>query len=449
LFEFLFNNAPAVVEEIKATYVDTMSRIFHSSFKSYYASLLKVQSPGPVKEDVIAIDLAVLSSLKSASSIYVHDLQHLDAEVVSTLSKRKLALGKADTPQSMPHVLLSSNQLIYFEEIFRSVQKHLVHTAASEYLFVADFFLATSTDLFNQIFARTLSLCLENLENYLYQSADPVALMLMIRVTQENRATLKVNCLKGYFDHVNMLLWPQFKRLFDSNLKSMIAPNVCTRLGVSAVGYGAHFVSIRYAEFASTIYALGQILNPPDEMLHHNLVKLRQTFISLLDELASKSSHKVLSTEKGKAIFRVNNFDAILTCFSKTSHGVNPDDTSHFEDQLSQATTVYIEEELQLAFGPLIAFMKAEEENVDHSMDLKDITTEFSMSWKSNLNHLNTSAQNYFQSSTVSTDIVKQMLSQFLLYYARFQEAVKKKEGGDLVLVTIHDIMKEMKTYGR
>ena len=50
---------------------------------------------------------------------------------------------------------------------------------------------AQIADLFNGVFARTLSLCLENLENYLFGCHDTVALLLMIRTTAAHRAVMR------------------------------------------------------------------------------------------------------------------------------------------------------------------------------------------------------------------------------------------------------------------
>ena len=84
------------------------------------------------------------------------------------------------------------------------------------------FFVTPSRDVFNNIFTKTLSLVLENLENYLFNSHDAIGLLLMIRLTHANRKIMKergVNVLDNLFDRINMLLWPRLKNVFDNNLK--------------------------------------------------------------------------------------------------------------------------------------------------------------------------------------------------------------------------------------
>lgn len=79
-----------------------------------------------------------------------------------------------------------------------------------------------SLETFNQIFARTLSLCIENLESYLSTCCDCIGLLLMIKITHAHSMVMqrrRVPVLDSFFDRVNMLLWPRFKAAFDNNLK--------------------------------------------------------------------------------------------------------------------------------------------------------------------------------------------------------------------------------------
>ena len=72
-----------------------------------------------------------------------------------------------------------------YEAIFRSVMKHLMDSATNEYLFGLDFFKDRSFETFNQIFAKTVSLVLENLENHLFNCHDAIGLLLMIKVVDD------------------------------------------------------------------------------------------------------------------------------------------------------------------------------------------------------------------------------------------------------------------------
>jgi hypothetical protein len=80
------------------------------------------------------------------------------------------------------HVAQAENQRFPYEVLLRSVLKHLVDAASNEFLFLIDFFKTQPKDTFNRIFGRTLSLILENIENYLLNCSDVVGLLIMIKV---------------------------------------------------------------------------------------------------------------------------------------------------------------------------------------------------------------------------------------------------------------------------
>ena len=286
-FRVLFSNAPAVYEEIRSTYVETMSGTLARTFKSYYSSLLRMKIPSATSEDVIAakssfikeayaspsstsaaasspgVQLGFLSMPKGATSTSIFSKPPTEGGSGSTnrfesnvLAKRDQALGSPDAPPLGIHQLQREKKQLYFESIFRTVQCHLMNSVTSEYMFTLEFFDAKTRDLFNQIFAKTLSLCLEHLENELFNCYDVITILLMIKTTQAHQFIMerrKVPCLDGYFDHINMMLWPQFKKVFDLHLKSLQSPATAS---LGSVQISAHYVSQRYAEFSAIVYAL-------------------------------------------------------------------------------------------------------------------------------------------------------------------------------------------------
>mmetsp|Transcript_8197 Transcript_8197/g.13240 ORF Transcript_8197/g.13240 Transcript_8197/m.13240 type:complete len:690 (+) Transcript_8197:98-2167(+) len=446
---FLNAHAPAVAEEVKSTYVDAMSRILYTLFKSYYASLSKIQLVGPVKEDVIAIDATLLQTqMQNPSSMYS------DLPGKKGLSRREKDLGEPDAAPIIAHVARSESAKFHFEALFRSVQKHLMDSATSEFLFLLEFFEAKNSDLFNQIFARTLSLCLEHIESYLYSCSDVIALLLMIRTSQAHRLIMerrRVPCLDGYFDHINMMLWPQLKKVFDTNLKSVRNPQL-EKLGLQKLDLKPHYVSRRYAQFTSTIYALSTSLSTSDEMLPHNLVNLRKSYIELLDKLVraalqNRQHHRALNTTKGLKIFQINNIDAVLTYFSQATHTSNAADTNAIETLFENETDAYIEEELEQSFGDMIKLLK--EDTDGSSQQLSQIVQSFASNWKSGLELLSSSVKSYFDNPECARDLLKRMFTQFLLYYTRFKELVRTNGDQRLQsrLVSTQEIMQELETY--
>lgn len=122
--------------------------------------------------------------------------------------------------------------------------------------------------IFDSIFKRTLSLILENLENYLLATYDTIGILLIIKVTHSQRLVMqrrRIPVLDSFFDRICMLLWPRFKFVFDANLKSLRNANF-RKLGtieltphyVSRSAFSFQFLRFcrRYAEFVSSVLAL-------------------------------------------------------------------------------------------------------------------------------------------------------------------------------------------------
>lgn len=263
-----------------------MSGTLARTFKAYYSNLLRMKIPSTTVEDVIAAKSSFireaytspaapsnnsspgvqsfLGMAKQTSSTSIFSkppstggASNLNARFeTNVLAERDKALGQPDAPPLGIHQLQREKRKLHFEAIFRTVQCHLMNSVTSEYMFTLEFFDAKTRDLFNQIFARTLSLCLEHLENELFNCYDVITILLMIKTTKAHQFIMerrKVPCLDGYFDHINMMLWPQFKKVFDLHLKSLQSPSLAS---LGSVQISAHYVSQRYAEFSAIVYAL-------------------------------------------------------------------------------------------------------------------------------------------------------------------------------------------------
>lgn len=459
---FLSGHAPAVAEEIRGTYVDAMTRILYTLFKSYINSLLKLQIPGPVKEDVIGAEENVVAAQKTNPA---------SAFGPTSLGERESDLGEPESPPIIFHLAKSKGTQFHFESIFRSMQKHLMDSATSEYLFVLEFFDARSPDLFNQIFAKTLSLCLEHVENYLYSCNDPIALLLMIRTTQSHRLQMerrRVPVLDGYFDHVGMMLWPQFKKVFDANLRSL-RTTALDKLGVQRLSLQPHYVSQRYARFTSSVYAISTSLSTSDDMLPHHLATLRQAYLDLLDQLVktalqSRQHHRALETPRGKLVFRINNLDAVISYFSRASHSSNPEDYRTLEESLLYDVEMYIEEELKQVLGPMVDFVKEfghSDEGADQHAGLsrkspdearlRSLAQDISSRWRASLEQLHTDVQSHFAASPkTARDVLQRMFAQYCIYYSSFRQIASRAPGGSAAakLVDAQVVMDEMKRFG-
>ena len=76
----------------------------------------------------------------------------------------------------------------------------------------------------------------------------------------------------------------------------------------------------------------------------------------------------------------------------------------------------------------------------------------FAASWQGGIEQINTGVMTSFANYKNGMDILKQVLTQLLLYYTRFQDVAKRVPGQPPFLrdlVSIQTIMHEIKKYSR
>lgn len=454
LMTFLSDTAPEIETEIREMYVDTMSKTIHSVFKSYHASLMKLHREIASKNDLIVLEEQALKGIFTSKV----DLRKRNETLA--LNERDQVLQQVAAPPIMVHVAQAEGKKYAYEVLFRSLQQHLMNTATSEYLFAIDFFSKHPRDLFVQIFAKTLSLCLENLENFLFTCHDAIGLLLMIRITHAQRYVMqkrRIPCLDSYFDRVIMLLWPRFKIVFEANFNSIRHAKL-KKLGT--VELHPHYIVRRYAEFAASILSLHvqhvEATNA-DEMLLTNLAAMRKAMVELLTRLSNQ--HK---TMKSQIVFLINNYDQILQVFDQRQ--ITSDETIKFEDLLAEQREKFVEEELQTTYGCLIQFVQETEHEMSMASEngqtptvdvvqVEGIVQEFACNWKNGIETINSSMMTYFSNFKNGMEILKQVLTQLLLYYTRFIEIIKKTWDQpppfSNEIITTHDILYEIKKYSR
>lgn len=205
-------------------------------------------------------------------------------------------------------------------------------------------------------------------------------------------------------------------------------------------------------------------LRASDGMMSRNLSSLKDAYLKTLSLLCKRGKEqRVLLSSKGNSVFLMNNISLVVKLIrsfkNKYKYAIDGALVVFFEDKMKQQTLLYIEEELMECFGPVLRFVKQEEHHIASSLakpqaaqgDVEGILREFSGTWKGGLELLNSSVMTYFSTEGESRDILKQMLTQMLLYYTRFQEIVNKyyEINGLKTVVQIGSIMEEIKRYSR
>ena len=524
LNDFLHEAKPEIFHEIREVYTESMGKTLGALFRTYMAQLSRLEAKIATRHDLIAVEDANLRDVfstkvnlsKSWDTFFLGDRASvLDRELDSNDNgngNSNISKEIASTRSSpiLAHVAQAEGEKYPYEMIFRSVMQHLMDSATNEFIFTRLFFKESGKSAYNRVLSRTLSLVLEQIENYLFNCYDCLTLLLLIKLTHANRRIMKarrVNALDNFFDRITMLLWPRLKMIMDAQLRSIRMGNA-KRLG--GVELHAHYVSRRFAEFTcsmllilnrgkqrynanikersnnfppstpGTTTAQNEVSMPfqseeqlknntaPEEvrtkvnrspsisstslesipsrssqhsivqssprgsagdMLMNDLALLQKEIIVLLERLSDD-----LSTNKRKIVFMINNLDQIITVFAERR--VVGKELMHFRELLMQQRELFVEEELLQNFSKMIAFVQQTEmhfmnltsgDRLEVNIDVvQNLVEEFSSNWKQGIEQINKNVLSYFSNFRNGMEILKQVLTQLLLYYTRFQDIIRK-----------------------
>jgi hypothetical protein len=163
------------------------------------------------------------------------------------------------------------------------------------------------------------------------------------------------------------------------------------------------------------------------DMLLQDLSIIMEETVLLLERLADEHS-----TAKKRNVFLINNYDQIICIFQERR--VAGKEFNHFVELLMAQRELFVEEELLHGFSKMIAFVQQTEAHMATSSGQVDVNAEvvamlvreFASSWKENIEIINRNVLSYFSNFRNGMEILKQVLTQLLLYYTRFQDIIRK-----------------------
>ncbi len=468
LVDFLLIASPVIHSEIRDVYVESMSRTLHTLFQTYHKQLLLLDMRLATRADMIAVEEA---ALRDTFSTKVNMRKRGDAfalgdrvKVLDGALTANLGGYTASAPINA-HLALMNGEKYSYEMIFRSVMSHLVDAATNEYVFGRQLFKEYGQDdYWHSIFGKTLSLVLEQLENYLSNCHDAIAILLMIKLAHIYKRMVKErrieNVMEPFLDRMTNLMWPRLKLVTDSHLRSIRGANA-KKLGAGDIH--AHLVSRRYAEFTCSILLIlnrgskftselhaneitTDIQGKGDksshrgsagDMLVNDLDVMVEEIVLLLKRLSD-----VHPSNKKRVIFMINNLDSIITIFKERR--VSGRELNRFSELLVQQRELFVEEELLQSFSKMIAFVQQTETHMSgisaprgargvaapadvvNPEVVESLVHEFASNWKSGIEQINRNVLSYFSNFRNGMEILKQVLTQLLLYYTRFQDVIRK-----------------------
>ncbi|KAL7537509.1 hypothetical protein ACHAXR_007862 [Thalassiosira sp. AJA248-18] len=473
LVDFLLVASPTIHAEIRDVYVESMSKTLYTLFRTYHKQLLLLDMRLSTRVDLIAVEEA---ALRDTFSTKVNMRKRGDAFVLGDRAKVLDGAITAETGgdaatalTSSPinaHLALMNGDKYSYEMIFRSIFSHLMDAATNEYVFSRQFFKEYGQDdCWHSIFGKTLSLVLEQLENYLFNCHDAIAILLMIKLTHYYKRMVKARridkVMEPFLDRVTNLFWPRLKMVMDAHLRSIRGANAKK---VGAGDIHSHLVSRRYAEFTCSILLIlnrgrkatsesnanGLANNSPGkpgdksshrgsagDMLVNDLDVMVEEMVLLLKRLSD-----VHPTNKKRIIFMINNLDSIITIFKERR--VSGRELNRFSELLVQQRELFVEEELLQTFSKMIAFVQQTEAHMSgisaprgargvaapadvvNPEVVESLVHEFASNWKSGIEQINRNVLSYFSNFRNGMEILKQVLTQLLLYYTRFQDVIRK-----------------------
>ncbi|XP_060771388.1 vacuolar protein sorting-associated protein 52 homolog [Neoarius graeffei] len=450
-YQFLLANERTVAKEIRDEYVDTMSKIYYSYFKSYSSRLLKVQYEDVAdKDDLMGVEDTAKKGFFSKPSLKSRN-------TIFTLGQRGAVLSPAELegPILIPHTVQRADSRYPYETLFRSQHYALLDNGCREFLFLSDFFMVTGNsalDLFNCVMGKTLTMFLKNISTYVSDCYDSIAVFLCIHIILRFKnitAKRNIPALDKYWEAVLEMLWPRFELILEMNIQS-IRDTDPQKLGV--LDTRPHYITRRYAEFSSAIVSINQTF--PNERTNALLGQLQIEVENFVLKMAAE-----FPSRRDQLIFLINNYDMMLGVLMERAAD-DSKEVEGFQQLLLARTQEFIEEILAPPFGGMITFVKESEALMEKGqldklkndeVRITQLVRGFSSTWKQSVEALSQDVMRSFTNFKNGTSIIQGALTQLIQYYHGFHKILSQPTFRSLAvrseLINLHHLMVEVKKH--
>uniref|UniRef100_A0A4X1TE57 Vacuolar protein sorting-associated protein 52 homolog n=1 Tax=Sus scrofa TaxID=9823 RepID=A0A4X1TE57_PIG len=409
-YQFLLGNERATAKEVRDEYVETLSKMYLSYYRSYLGRLMKVQYEEVAEKD----DLMGVEDTAKKDILQLRTPSLRSRNTIFTLGTRGSVISptELEAPILVPHTAQRGEQRYPFEALFRSQHYALLDNSCREYLFICEFFVVSGPaahDLFHAVMGRTLSMTLKHLESYLADCYDAIAVFLCIHIVLRFRniaAKRDVPALDRYWEQVLALLWPRFELILEMNVQSVRSTDP-QRLG--GLDTRPHYITRRYAEFSSALVSINQTI--PNERTMQLLGQLQVEVENFVLRVAAE-----FSSRKEQLVFLINNYDMMLGVLMERAAD-DSKEVESFQQLLNARTQEFIEE----------------------------------LSWKSSVESLSQDVMRSFTNFRNGTSIIQGALTQLIQLYHRFHRVLSQPQLRALParaeLINIHHLMVELKKH--
>jgi len=172
------------------------------------------------------------------------------------------------------------------------------------------------------------------------------------------------------------------------------------------------------------------------DKLLEDLSEMIDEYLLLLERLADEHNPQ----QKKRTVFLINNFDQVVSIFQERR--VTGKEYTRFVELLMRQRELFVEEELlSTGFSKMIAFIQQTEAHIAstaaktntsepaydvNAQVVETLVIEFASNWKQHMEQINRNVLSYFSNFRNGMEILKQVLTQLLLYYTRFHDIIRK-----------------------
>ncbi|XP_065214394.1 vacuolar protein sorting-associated protein 52 homolog [Planococcus citri] len=442
-FEFLLTNEIAVAHEICNEYVDTMGKVYFSYFKSYSSNLKKLQfEEAASKEDLLGASESSNRGFFSKSSLK-------QKNTVFTIGNRgDILSNQLEAPVIIPHSAHQQETRYPFEALFRSQQYALLDNACREYLFICEFFTVkgdAALELFKGIMTQTLNLLTKNLETFVENCYDLIALLLCYHISLRYMLMCHkraVPALDDYWNKMEPIIMARFEHVMRLNIESV---RICDPNKFKQ-DMNPHYITRRYAELSAAIISIDS--SYPNEMVTKLLAALLEEVQCFILKMAA-----IFTGRKEQLIFLINNYDLALNIITERIRN-NSKEVDSFRSLVDARSIEYVEEILSPHFGGIIQYVREGENLLERNLmeelkkqegKQKNLVQQFCDNWKASLDNINRTVLSSFPNLVTGSSLLQLAFTQLIQYCNRFTKlltpAVKPQ------FPNIHLMLHELKKY--
>lgn len=299
--------------------------------------------------------------------------------------------------------------------------------------------------IFNKVMEKTLNLVSKNLQSFVDDCYDTIALFLCLHLVMRYQLTCHkraVPALDKYWDHLTKIIWPRFEFIFQLNIQSIkdCDPSKFNK------ETGPHYITRRYAEFSAAMVSI--VEGFPCEGVTQLLAELREAVQCFLLRMAS-----IFPSRINQLIFLINNYDLVLSVLIERTRD-NSKEAESFREQLNARSSEYVEAVLNQYFDGIIQLIKESENFIEKNQD-EDLKRQegkalalvqyFTDTWQRSLKNINDEILKSFPNLVIGNALVQRAMTQLVQYYNRFHKILPPN--ARTKLTNIHHIMVEVKKY--